>query len=167
MIREILLTRVSALTPRAELALYLASRAQLVDDVIRPSLQDGIDVVCDRFADSSTAYQGGGRLLGAELVTSMNDWATAGIEPDLTLFFDVEAKTGLERRSARGGGQEGFDRMEREPLEFHERVRNAFRAIATRDPQRFRIVEVRGGEEDVWGRVQLILEELLRRRERA
>ncbi len=162
MIREILLTRVSTLTPRAELALYLASRAQLVDEVIRPSLTGGIDVVCDRFADSSTAYQGGGRLLGAELVTSMNEWATAGVLPDLTFYFDVPAKTGLERRSARGGGQEGLDRMEREPLEFHERVRSAFRAIAAHAPDRFKIIEVRGGEEGVWEQVRPILEELLR-----
>ena len=164
MIREILLTRVSALATRAELALYLAARAQLVDEVIRPSLANGIDVICDRFADSSTAYQGGGRGLGAERVEAMNDWATSGIRPDLTLYFDVAAETGLARRSARGGGNEKLDRIEREPIEFHERVREAFRAIAQRAPDRFKIVPVEGGEEQVWGRVQPMLEELLRTR---
>ncbi len=165
MIREILLTRVSALTARAELALYLASRAQLVDEVIRPSLANGFDVVCDRFADSSTAYQGGGRGIGHELVESMNEWATAGLRPDLTLYFDVPAATGLARRSARGGGDERLDRIEREPLEFHDRVRDAFRAIAERAPDRFKIVAVEGGEEKVWERVQPMLEELLRARQ--
>jgi dTMP kinase len=162
LIREILLARASALSARAEFALYLASRAQLVDEVIRPSLADGVDVVCDRFTDSSTAYQGGGRGLGAALVESMNDWATGGLRPDLTLYFDVSARTGLARRSARGGGGEQLDRMEREPIEFHERVRNAFREIAQRAPNRFKIVAVEGEEERVWGQVQPILEELLR-----
>ena len=163
-IREILLARASALHPRAELALYLASRAQLVESVIRPALDRGVDVVCDRFMDSSTAYQGGGRALGFESVEKLNDWAVAGIQPHLTLYFDVDARTGLQRREAGSGGRESLDRMEAEPLPFHEQVRSAFLNIAERDPQRFRIVRVEGGEEAVWEQARRILEEFLKDR---
>jgi len=160
-IREILLARASALHPRAELALYLASRAQLVESVIRPALVRGVDVVCDRYMDSSTAYQGGGRELGFESVEKLNDWAVAGIRPHLTLYFDVDPRTGLQRREVGSGGRESLDRMEREPLEFHEKVRSAFRKIAERDPERFRIVRVEGSEEAVWEQARRILEEFL------
>jgi dTMP kinase len=160
-IREILLARASVLHPRAELALYLASRAQLVESVIRPALSRGVDVVCDRYMDSSTAYQGGGRELGFELVERLNEWAIAGIRPHLTLYFDVAPQTGLERREAGSGGKDSLDRMEAEPLEFHEKVRSAFQHIADRVPHRFRIVRVEGGEEEVWEQARRILEETL------
>lgn len=164
-IREILLARESALHPRAELALYLASRVQLVESVIRPALERGVDVVCDRFMDSSTAYQGGGRELGFESVEKLNAWAVAGIRPHLTFYFDVDARTGLQRREAGSGGRESLDRMEAEPLQFHEKVRSAFLNIAERDPQRFRIVRVEGGEEAVWEQARRILEEFLQDRQ--
>jgi len=160
-IREILLARASVLHPRTELALYLASRAQLVESVIRPALARGVDVVCDRYMDSSTAYQGGGRELGFESVERLNEWAIAGIRPHLTLFFDVDPKIGLERREAGSGGRESLDRMETEPLAFHEKVRSEFRRIAERDPRRFRIVRVEGGEEAVWEQARRILDESL------
>lgn len=157
MIREILLTRASSLTARTELALYLASRAQLVDEVIRPKLDQGIDILCDRFADSSTAYQGGGRELGFEIVEDFNQWATAGLLPDLTFYFDVAPEVGLARRIARS--EEQLDRMEREPLTFHARVRDSFRMIAERSMERFHVIEVVGHEEVVWDRVRAVLDE--------
>jgi dTMP kinase len=160
MIRDILLHRVASLSPRAELALYLASRSQLVQEIVRPNLEKGVDVICDRYADSSTAYQGGGRELGIELVEDLNDWATAGLEPDLTFYFEVAASTGLTRREARSGGED-LDRIEREDLDFHERVGRAYREIAARHAHRFRVVSTEGGEEAVWERVQRELDERL------
>lgn len=157
-IRDLLLHGVDELSPHAELALYLASRAQLVREVIRPSLERGLCVVCDRFADSSTAYQGGGRDLGIEFVEKMNAWATDSLEPDLTLYFDVDPRDGLERRQARSGGADDLDRIEREGLSFHERVRAAYRLIAGRHPQRFRVIPTHGGEEEVWMRVRDVLD---------
>jgi len=157
-IRELLLHGVDALSPHAELALYLASRAQLVREVIRPGLERGATVVCDRYADSSTAYQGGGRDLGIEFVERMNAWATDSLEPDLTLYFDVEPQDGLARRQSRGGGTDDLDRIEREALPFHERVRAAYRVIAGRHPDRFRVIPTHGGEEEVWQRVRAAVE---------
>ena len=161
LIRDILLHRVATLSPRAELALYLASRAQLAEEILRPSLEGGVDVVCDRFIDSSVAYQGGGRALGVATVERMNDWATAGVSPDLTFFFDVPPATGLGRRQGRAGGGESLDRIEREALEFHERVRAAYLEIAQREPDRFHVISTEGGEEAVWERVRPELEKML------
>ena len=165
MVRDILLHRVASLTPRAELALYLASRSQLVEEIVRPSLARGIDVVCDRFADSSTAYQGGARDLGIELVERMNDWATAGLEPDLTLFFDVSPETGLARAGKGSEGTAGLDRIERESVEFHEKVRGAYLEIARRHEARFAVIPADRGEEEVWKRVRSRLETVLAREE--
>jgi dTMP kinase len=163
LVRDILLHRVSSLSPRAELALYLASRAQLVDEIVRPAIARGTDVVCDRFGDSSTAYQGGARGLGAEFVERMNDWATGGLTPTVTFYFDVDAAEGLDRRGRR---PEALDRMEREKLAFHESVRAAYLAIAERHPDRFRVIPTDAGEEDVWEQVRAILDASVERAER-
>ena len=164
-IRDLLLHRVEHLFPRSELALYLAARAQLVAEVIRPSLERGVSVLCDRFGDSSTAYQGGGRDLGIDDVERMNDWATEGLRPDLTLYFDVPPAEGLARRGGRDGGTDRLDRIEREAMDFHERVRAAYRELARRHPTRFRVIPTEGGEEAVWERVRSTLAERLDRRE--
>ena len=161
LIRDILLHRVEALTPRAELALYLASRAELVQNQVRPALAAGKDVVCDRFGDSSTAYQGGGRGLGIEFVEKMNDWATEGLAPDVTFYFDVDPEEGLARRGRAAGGS--LDRMERERLEFHRTVRQAYLEVAERNPGRFCVVPTDGGEEEVWERVKTALDASLAR----
>ena len=162
MIRDVLLHRVTSLSPRAELTLYLASRSQLVDELVRSNLDRGVDVICDRFADSSTAYQGGGRELGIGFVEELNDWATNGLTPDLTFFFDVSAETGLARREGRVGAED-LDRIEREDLAFHERVRDAYREIAERHPHRVRVISTEGGEEAVWDRVRRELDRCLER----
>jgi dTMP kinase len=159
LVRGILLHRVSELDPKAELSLYLASRAQLVESVVRPALAAGKDVVSDRFTDSSVAYQGGGRGLGQELVERMNEWATGGLSPDLTFYFDVDPREGLARRERSGGGE--LDRMERERVEFHDRVRRAYLETAKRNSDRFRVIPVEGGEEEVWARVRPVLEQYL------
>jgi dTMP kinase len=122
--------------PEAELLLYEADRAQHVREIIRPALERGLNVLCDRFYDSTTAYQAFGRGLDGERVVELNAWAAGGLVPDLTLLFDLPVEEGL-RRARRGGGG---DRLEREALAFHERVRGGFLELARREPARFRII---------------------------
>ena len=126
-VRRLLLdTEIGPRVDRAELLLYLAARAELCEAVIRPALARGETVVCDRFVDASVAYQGGGRGLGERRVAELNAFATHDVLPDLTFFLDLEPAEGLRRAAGRGRP----DRIEREPLAFHERVRAAYRALA-------------------------------------
>jgi dTMP kinase len=161
-IRDLLLRRVEHLDAKAELALYLASRAQLAHEVLGPQLARGVSVICDRYGDSSAAYQGGGRDLGVEFVERLNEWATGALAPDLTFYFDVAPHVGLARRSARSGGTDSLDRIEREGDTFHERVRETYLELARRHPARFRVIPTDDGEEAVWGRVRSALEARLR-----
>jgi dTMP kinase len=123
------------LSGRAEALLYAADRAEHVEKVIRPALQRGAIVVCDRYVDSSLAYQGAGRSLDPEDVSKVNAWATGGLVPHLTVLIDTPPQVGL----ARLGG--AADRIESEPLEFHERVRKEFRALAAAAPERYLVVD--------------------------
>jgi dTMP kinase len=133
------------LCAESELLLMFASRAQLVREVIEPALARGEWVLCDRFTDASYAYQGGGRGLAPALVADLERWA-AGLKPDLTLLLDLPVADGLARARARGG--EG-DRIEQEPEGFFERVRAAYRARATLEPGRWRIVDASRGQAEV------------------
>ncbi|SNR81238.1 thymidylate kinase [Humidesulfovibrio mexicanus] len=142
----------SDLCARAELFLYLADRAQHVAQVVRPALQAGQVVLCDRFADSTVAYQAFGRGLDADLLHSLNELAVAGTWPDLTILLDIDPRTGLERAMARNAAEgktvaEG--RFEAESLAFHQRVREGYAAWAARFPQRIRLVEAKGTPEDI------------------
>ena len=138
-IRELLLdTAAEGMDPLAELFLYEAARAQIVREVIRPALAAGKVVVCDRFTDSSVAYQGYGRKLGPELVSRLNEAATGGLEPDRTLFLDLEPDVSMQR--ALDGGSGGPDRMEAAGTDFHRDVYDGFRAIAAVNPVRIRTV---------------------------
>ncbi len=132
-IRRLLLNPDRSLTPRGELFLYLAARAQHVEERIRPALEDGSIVVSDRFIDASVAYQGHGRKLGADRVRRLNEMATGGLVPDLTFILDLDPEVGL-RRARRNSAEEwetaGGDRLEREELAFHQRVRSGYRALA-------------------------------------
>lgn len=132
-VRRLLLNPDRSLTPRGELFLYLAARAQHVEERIRPALADGSVVISDRFIDASVAYQGYGRNLGADRVRSLNDMATGGLVPDLTFILDLDPEVGL-RRARRNSEEEwetaGGDRLEREELAFHRRVRSGYRALA-------------------------------------
>ena len=123
------------LSARSEALLYAADRAEHVEKVIRPALYRGALVVCDRYVDSSLAYQGAGRALDSEDVSKINAWATGGLVPHLTVLIDTPAEIGLTRV---GGA---VDRMEAEPLEFHERVRKEFRALAATDPGRYLVLD--------------------------
>ncbi|MBB6345821.1 dTMP kinase [Nonomuraea muscovyensis] len=123
------------LSPRAEALMYAADRAEHVEKVIHPALRRGAIVVCDRYVDSSLAYQGAGRDLAPEDVSKVNAWATGGLVPHLTVLIDVPPSVGLTRL---GGAA---DRIEAEPLDFHERVRKEFRALAAATPERYLVVD--------------------------
>lgn len=136
-VRKIFLEPALSVNAMAEMLLINASRSQLVADVIRPALARGAVVLCDRYVDSSLAYQGYGRRLSLDFVRTVCDAATGGLVPDLTLLVDISPETSRERVSARGAGH---DRMEREDEAFHARVREGYLEIARRDP-RFVVLE--------------------------
>lgn len=137
-VRAVLLdTAHDAMSDRAELLLYEAARAQLVEEVIRPALDAGEIVLCDRYADSTTAYQGHGRGLDLAEIERLNAIATGGLIPDRTLLLDIDPAVGLKRAT----GATGADRLEREALAFHERVRAGFLAIASAERQRVRVID--------------------------
>jgi dTMP kinase len=135
------------LSHEAELFLFLADRTQHVLEVLRPPLEKGKLVISDRFADSTLAYQGGGRGFPMGLLRKMNETAVKGLKPDLTVLFDVPVKIGLSRAEASKGRR---DRMEREPLSFHEKVRKTFLRIAKSEPKRFLILDSRKNQEAVF-----------------
>jgi len=148
-LRRILLTvGDEEIAPATELFLYEACRAQLVANVIRPALKAGRIVLCDRFIDSTLAYQGHGRGIDAGHIRSMNDTASGGIKPDITFFLDIGVEAGLRRAWSRLNNAEvedgvKEDRFEREDMAFHERVRQGFLEIAARE-QRVYIIDGRG-----------------------
>ena len=115
-----------------ELLLYAAARAQLVNEVIRPALEAGNAVICDRFIESSVVYQGIGRGLGIDRVYALNDFALEGLRPQLTFLLDLDAEEGLRRKK----NQAVFDRMEAEGLAFHQKIAKGYRLLADRDPER-------------------------------
>jgi len=131
------------MTDRAELLLYLASRAQLVEESIRPSLERGCLVLCDRFMDASVAYQGWARGLGEEFVERMNSFAVGDTVPDLTFVLDLPVEDGFLRGPDRreGSGERGKDRMEKEEQAFHEMVREGYIRLAARHGGRVVIVD--------------------------
>jgi dTMP kinase len=124
----------TAMSPTAEVLLYSASRAQLVNQIIQPALAAGRVVLCDRYADSTLAYQGFGRGLDRAMLADLTVIATGGLSPDLTLLLDLDARCGLARR--RDEGQE-MNRLDLETLEFHDRVRNGYHALAAAEPSRW------------------------------
>ena len=140
--------------PRTEALLYAAERAEHVASVVRPALQRGAVVVCDRYIDSSVAYQGVGRGLGAE-IEQISLWATEGLLPHLTVLLDVDPRQGLHRSDSPA------DRLESEPLEFHDRVRRAFLDLAARAPHRYAVVDASRTPADVHRDVVAAVEPLL------
>jgi dTMP kinase len=137
-IRDVLLNPENdGMTPMAELMLYEAARAQHVGELIRPALDAGKVVLCDRFSDSTTAYQGAGRALALEDVEVLHQQATGGLLPEVTILLDLEPEIRLTRAKGDGDG----DRIEKESLAFHERVREGFLALAKRFPERVHLVD--------------------------
>ena len=139
---------------RAELLLFLAARAQLVKNVIRPALAAGTWVVSDRFSDSTIAYQGYGRSLPLGIVREANDFACDGLKPDLTLLLDVDPETARERmRGREKSTNTTADRIERAGDDFHARLRKGFLELAAAEPSRIATIDASGTEDDVWERV--------------
>jgi dTMP kinase len=156
-IRKLLLdSGTSALAPLAELALMFASRAQHIKEVIQPALGEGRIVLCDRFTDSSEAYQGGGRKLGSEPVLALHHALCGDLQPDLTILMDSDPVKSVERARRRNKGsatgrkvtEHDENRFEQESRAFFGRVRNAYLAIAKREPQRVVVVDARGTPEN-------------------
>ena len=148
-VRRILLTPGSHVTPRAEALLYAADRAHHVQTVIEPALAAGKVVICDRYADSTFAYQGAGRALDLDKVREVMAFAVAGRWPDLTLLLDVDPRVGLSRARGHGSG----DRIEAEGLAFHDAVRGGFLELAATEPARFRVIDASGTPDDVTGQI--------------
>jgi dTMP kinase len=154
-IRGILLDgRNTHLTPRAELLLYFASRAQNVAEVIRPALASGKIVLCDRFTDSTLVYQGCGRGLGVNVVLALDRIACEGLQPDLTVFVDIDLDESLARARGRNlTAASSETRLDDESREFHQKVRDAYRALAAREAHRFLVIDGAASVEEVAGRV--------------
>ena len=149
------------LTPQAELFLYLADRAQHVAQVVRPALAAGAVVLCDRFADSTVAYQGFGRGMDTGLLHQLNAVAVDGLWPGLTILLDLDPETGLSRAVARNvseGKTNAEGRFEAESLAFHSRVRQGFLDQAARCPERICVVDARGTPEEIALRVGALVE---------
>ena len=157
------------LSPTTEMLLFEARRAQHVADVIRPALERGEVVICDRFSDSTLAYQGYGRGLSLDHIRACNHIASGGLVPNLTLLLDVPPEVGLARAERRpntvAGGEEMGDAIGRESLQFHRRVREGFLTLAQREPRRIQVVDASLPAEAVtaaaWQRVKGLLEHIL------
>lgn len=142
------------MTPECELLLFSASRAQHVREVIQPAIARGDIVLCDRFLDSTTAYQGHGRGVPLDLIAKVHQLAVGNCRPDLTLVIDLDPRIGLERAR----GRELFDRMENQSLAFYQRVRAGFLELARQEPHRFAVIDgarkIEAVQADVWKTVQ-------------
>lgn len=157
-----LLGALPPLDPLAECLLFTTARAEHVRHVVRPALDRGETVVCDRYADSTTAYQGYGRGVDLELIAGLNQLATDGLRPDLTIVLDLDVAEGLRRvagrgRTAAGPRDSGRDPFERLGVEFHERVRKGYRAIYEREPERVALVTADQPEEAVAAQVRALV----------
>jgi dTMP kinase len=164
-IRKILLDPAnSALDPAAELLLYAASRAQHLREIIMPALAGGAIVLCDRFSDATLAYQGYGRGLDIEMIRELDRIVTAGMRPDLTLLFDIDAASGIARARGRNNshGLEAEARFENEELAFHERVKQGYLALVVQEPERFQVLDASSPVEATQAKVREIVEERLR-----
>ena len=142
------------LDDRTEALLFAAARAEHAARVIRPALQRGEIVVCDRYIDSSVAYQGVGRSLGIDRIRELSLWATTDLVPDLTLVLDLDAAEGMARLGER-------DRLELEPQEYHDRVRRAFVELAIHDPERYRVVSAVGTVQEVAHRIRIAVDDFV------
>ena len=143
--------------PEAELLTMFAARAEHLEKVIKPALDAGKWVLCDRFTDASFAYQGGGRGLAFERIEQIEAWVQGDLRPDLTILLDAPVEVGMARAAARGEA----DRFEREPKAFFEAVRNAYRTRAEQNPKRYAVVDAAVELVDVQGQIVGVLEELL------
>ncbi len=166
-VRAVLLDSGTAnLAPLAELALMFGSRAQHLAEVIQPALRAGKYVLCDRFTDSSEAYQGGGRQLGSAAVLALHQVVCGGVQPDLTILMDSDPAASVERARRRNTTRHGMsrgdeNRFEQESRAFFERVRSAYLEIARREPERVALVDARRGMDVVHGEIVALVKKAL------
>lgn len=159
-IRNVILDKANtAMDPRTEALLYAASRRQHLAEKILPAIKEGKVVLCDRYLDSSLAYQGGARNLGIEEILNVNLYATEGFEPDITFLFDIEPELGLARIAANAGRE--VNRLDVEKLEFHHKVRESFHKVAAMFPKRFRIIDASKGPDEVFNAAFQEIEKVL------
>jgi dTMP kinase len=165
-IREVLLhSMTSGLSPLAEMALMFASRAQHIDEVILPALTEGRVVLCDRFTDSTEAYQGAGRKLGTKAVLALHEILCGGLRPDLTVLLDNEVSFSVERarrRNRKHKREKDENRFEQESRTFFGRVRSGYLAIAAREPQRVHVINARGTPQDTHARIMELVRKKIR-----
>jgi dTMP kinase len=158
LIRELVKDPELQISARAEALLYAAARAQLVEEALDPLLEQGTHVLLDRFVDSSLAYQGGGRQLGLAPVREINEFATGGLAPDLTLFLDIDPTVGRERSRERA---DPLDRLELESDGFFARIADAYRELAAAHPERIRKIDASQPPEAVLAEAQAALADLV------
>jgi len=149
--------RQDTISPEAELLLFAASRIQLVSEVIRPKLREGKVVICDRFADSTTAYQGYGRGIDLANIKAINELSTQSIKPDLTILLDTSTQKGLSRKQSKMK-----DRFETEEIAFHNRVRDGYLRLAAQEPERWLVIDATLTKTKIgkiiWDRVNQLLQ---------
>lgn len=143
-LRQLVMHGPEDVDPRTEALLYAADRAYHVATMIRPALAEGMVVVEDRYIDSSVAYQGAARELGSGEIRGLSEWATEGLDPDITVLFDVDSAVGIARTGS------DLDRLERSGSDFHQRVREGYLEMAEMDPERFIVVDASGDVESVF-----------------
>ncbi len=160
-LRAAFLETTEKVAPMAELLSFAADRAQHVEQLIKPSLAAGKIVISDRYADATLAYQGAGRGFPQHKVNQVIALATGGLEPDLTLFFDIPVETAIERMSGRDESHTKRNRMDDETAEFYSRVRDAYLGIAAREPDRFRVIDALGMPDEIHKRAARVVLALL------
>ncbi len=155
-IRKLLLdVKNTGMGDECETLLYMAARAQLVKEVLEPALAEGKIVLCDRFLDSTIAYQGYGNGVDVKSIQQIGLFATKGISPDLTIIFDIDPAKGLSRTNAKK------DRIELRSLDYHSKVRQGYLAVAKAEPKRVRVISVDASKEEIFARVQVLIDGIL------
>ena len=153
----------TGMNPRTETLLFLAARAQLVEQVIKPHLKDGYVVLCDRYADSTMAYQGYGHQNDLDQIQNLINFATGGLKPELTLLLDLEVEGGLQRKA---DGSE-WNRLDAYSLEFHERVRKGYHLLAKAEPQRWVKIDAGQSPEKVQAAMRQVVRDRLMKTEKS
>ncbi len=143
------------MTKECEVLLYMAARAQLVEEIMLPALKKGKIILCDRFLDSTFVYQGYGHHMDLESIRMIGEFATQGVLPDLTLLFDIDVCEGLRRAG------DNKDRIEQRSVEYHNRVRNGYLVLAKQEPDRIKVIPVDRGKEEIFQQVKKYLDQML------
>ncbi|KOY79525.1 dTMP kinase [Apilactobacillus kunkeei] len=160
-IREVILDRKNVdMDKRTEALLYAAARRQNIEQTVKPAIADNKLVICDRYLDSSIAYQGGGREIGEDAINEMNQFATEGFLPDLTIYFNLPVEEGL-KRIAKNRSEEEVDRLDVETIDFHNRVHAAYQRLAKSNPKRIKSVDATQSIDAVYQNVLEILQPYL------